>query len=224
MEDFPLVSIGILSYNRPQDLRQAIFSVINQTYSNLEILVSDNGSINGETREIIKEFAEKDKRIRFFFHEINRGPIFNFEFLVKNSTGKYFAWLADDDLFAPNYVTDCISYFFSQNIILASNMPVDAATKQPVEMKNIPNTPGLKKKEKYKRVVCHIFTDLNLFYYGLIETASLKKCRFYLKKVFGADVLLLLELLNSGDFFINTEKTGLLYQIHPGQGSSSPFG
>ena len=69
MESNPLVTIGILSYNRPDDLRQAILSVINQTYSNLEILVSDNGSHIEEVKNVIREFAERDHRIKFFFHE-----------------------------------------------------------------------------------------------------------------------------------------------------------
>src|SRR5258705_10007911 len=129
MEDYPQVTIGILSYNRPKDLRQAILSVINQTYSNLEILISDNGSFIEETREIIREFAEKDQRIHFFFHDINQGPLFNFGFLLNNASGKYFSWLADDDRFTPNFVSDCVSYFTSRkNIVLASNMPVVAGS------------------------------------------------------------------------------------------------
>jgi glycosyltransferase involved in cell wall biosynthesis len=224
MEDYPLVTIGILSYNRPKDLRQAILSVINQTYSHLEILISDNGSFIEETKGVIREFADKDKRIHFFFHEANRGPLFNFGFLVNNASGKYFAWLADDDWFTPNFVADCVSYFASgKNIVLASNMPVVAGSEKPVEMKYTPHTIGLKKMQKYKLAVKYIFSDLNLFYYGLIETAALKKCSFYLKKVFGADALLFLELLSSGDFFINTQKKGLVYQMHVNQTSNSPL-
>src|SRR5260221_1289723 len=223
MEDYPLITIGILSYNRPGDLRQAILSVINQTYSNLEILISDNGSFIEETKDVIREFAEKDKRIQFFFHDINRGPLFNFGFLLDNARWKYFAWLADDDYFTSHFVADCVGYFSSgKGIVLSSNMPVESGTGKTITMKYIPNTTSLKKMEKYKLVVRHIFSDLNLFYYGLIETSSLKKCRFYLKKVFGADVLLLLELLKFGDFFINTHKTGLVYQIHINQTSNSP--
>jgi glycosyltransferase involved in cell wall biosynthesis len=224
MEDYPLVTIGILSYNRPKDLRQAILSVISQTYPNLEILISDNGSFVEETKDVIREFAEKDKRIHFFLHNINRGPLFNFGFLLDNARGKYFAWLADDDYFTSHFVADCVGYFSSEKgIVLSSNMPVEAGTKKPITMKYIPNTTSLAKEDKIKLVVRHIFSDLNLFYYGLIETASLKRCRFYLKKVFGADVLLLLELLKFGDFFINTQKTGLIYQIHINQTSNSPL-
>ena len=224
MEDYPLVTIGILSYNRPKDLRQAILSVISQTYSNLEILISDNGSFIEETKDVIREFAEKDKRIHFFLHNINRGPLFNFVFLLDNAKGKYLAWLADDDYFTSHFVADCVGYFLSgKGIVLSSNMPVEAGTKKPITMKYIPNTISLRKMEKYKLIVRHIFSDQNLFYYGLIETASLKRCRFYLKKVFGADLLLLLELLEFGDFFINTQKTGLVYQIHINQISSSPL-
>jgi len=222
MEDYPLVTIGILSYNRPDDLKQAILSVINQTYTNLEILISDNGSLIEDAREEIRKFAEKDKRVTYFFHEINKGPMFNFSFLINNAKGKYFAWLADDDRFSPDFVSDCIGYFAKEkNIVLASNMPVIASSNLPIEMKYLPDTTGLKKLEKYKLIVNHIFSDLNLFYYGLMETASLKRCRYYLKKTFASDSLLLLELVNSGDFIINSKKAGLVYQTHVNQTSNS---
>src|SRR6185437_5341163 len=185
MESNPLVTIGILSYNRPDDLRQAILSVINQTYSNLEILVSDNGSHIEEVKNVIREFAERDHRIKFFFHEVNQGPLFNFHFLVNKASGKYFAWLADDDYFTNNFVEDTVSCFATiPGIVLASNMPISANTKQPIEVKYIPDTVGLKPIDKYNLMIKYVFLDLNLFYYGLIETSSLKKCKYYLKKVY----------------------------------------
>ena len=58
----PKVSVVILSYNQEQYLKQAILSVVNQTYQNLEIIISDNGSTDS-SKDIIKNFLSDDRVI-----------------------------------------------------------------------------------------------------------------------------------------------------------------
>jgi glycosyltransferase involved in cell wall biosynthesis len=77
-----------------------------QTYTNLEILVSDNGSSNIDVHKIIKEFASEDKRVKFFLHKQNKGAFFNFRFLLEQASGEYFIWLADDDYWCKNFLTN----------------------------------------------------------------------------------------------------------------------
>lgn len=94
----PLVTIGLPSYNRPDGLKRALEIAINQTYQNLEIIVSDNCSEAAmKIKEIVELYMAKDKRIKFFRHKKNIGAFLNFQFLLKNATGEYFMWLADDD-------------------------------------------------------------------------------------------------------------------------------
>ncbi|MBK7765444.1 MAG: glycosyltransferase [Sulfuritalea sp.] len=69
------VTVGVASYNRPELLRRAIRSAVSQTYKNLEILISDNGSPNPEVRRVIEEFARSDTRIRCIFHPVNQGGL-----------------------------------------------------------------------------------------------------------------------------------------------------
>lgn len=99
-----VITVGILSYNRPASLKRAIHSVVSQTYQYLEIIINDNGSTDPRVNEIIKEFAQNDARIRCIFHPVNQGAFFNFCSALKEARGEYFIWLADDDYWCQEYL------------------------------------------------------------------------------------------------------------------------
>ena len=109
MKTFPLVTIGIPTYNRPKGLKRALYSVVNQTYQNLEIIVSDNFSTDKDIEKVIHEF-QSDERVIFVRQIENKGFIKNFNFLVDAATGDYFMWLADDDWLDLNYVELCLDF------------------------------------------------------------------------------------------------------------------
>lgn len=102
----PLVSIGIPTYNRANSyLKQALRSAVNQTYKNLEIIVSDNCS-SDDTESVVKEF--RDPRIRYFRQNKNLGAVPNCNFCLEQSQGKYFLALYDDDLVDEDFISACI--------------------------------------------------------------------------------------------------------------------
>ena len=107
----PMVTVGIPSYNRPESLKKAINSVINQTYTNLEIIVSDNNSNGSEVEDLVKSYCEKDDRIIFNRHLRSIGSMENFKYLLKKANGEFFMWLADDDVISDNYISDIILEF-----------------------------------------------------------------------------------------------------------------
>ena len=93
----PLVSLGLPTYNRPQFLRKSLTCLTEQTYSNLEIIISDNCSPEEETRNIVREFQQKDRRIRYYRQGDNIGAYGNHLFVFEKAAGEYFAWVGDDD-------------------------------------------------------------------------------------------------------------------------------
>lgn len=99
-----LISIGIPTYNRPDELRRTLAEITNQTYSHLEIIISDNASTNIEVEKVIREFMAKDARIQYFRQEKNIGINLNFQFVMEKASGEYFMWAADDDWHEPNFV------------------------------------------------------------------------------------------------------------------------
>lgn len=109
MKNEILVSVGIPTFNRPLGLREALQRICEQTYKNLEIIVSDNHSINEkDVASVVAEFAKKDSRIKFHRQPKNIGAIPNFRFLLGEATGEYFMWAADDDLLEMDYIENCI--------------------------------------------------------------------------------------------------------------------
>ncbi len=105
-----VVTVGLASFNRPALLSRAIQSIQNQDYKNLEILISDNGSSEVEVAEIIKKFAAEDGRVRCTFHPINKGAFFNFRYLLEQASGEYFIWLADDDYWSDQFLSNIIAH------------------------------------------------------------------------------------------------------------------
>lgn len=99
-----LVSIGIPTYNRPNLLKRALEIISSQTYTNLEIIVSDNASPDLKVKEIAEEFVVRDPRIKYYRREQNSGVIANAEFVLKQSQGEYFAWYSDDDWRSPEFI------------------------------------------------------------------------------------------------------------------------
>jgi len=119
----PLVTIGIPTYNRADLLKRSILSAINQNYSNVEIIVSDNASTD-HTAKICLELCEKDNRIKYFAQLENLGPVKNFSIVLKHAQGQYFMWLGDDDWIDPDYVSVCLSILLtSSDYTLISGYP-----------------------------------------------------------------------------------------------------
>ncbi len=113
----PLVSVVIPTYNRPEYLHQAISSAINQTYQNIEIIVSDNCSPENP-QEIVESFAEP--RIRFWRQPHNLGMIGNQMHAFKMARGKYLASLHDDDMWNQDFLAKLVPPLEeNSNLILA---------------------------------------------------------------------------------------------------------
>jgi glycosyltransferase involved in cell wall biosynthesis len=97
----PLISVIIPTYNRPEYLKVAIASAVQQTYQNIEIIISDNCSTTN-TQAIIESFS--DPRIRFWRQPTNVGMFANQMHAFKMAQGKYIASLHDDDMWNEDFL------------------------------------------------------------------------------------------------------------------------
>ncbi|MEA2274445.1 MAG: hypothetical protein QOI98_3153, partial [Solirubrobacteraceae bacterium] len=106
MDGPPLVSVGLPTFNRAALLKRAIESVLAQDYSNLELIISDNGSPD-ETQQVCEEFCARDSRVKYIRQLSNRGPRANFLEVLHQARGEFFVCLGDDDWLDSSYISLC---------------------------------------------------------------------------------------------------------------------
>lgn len=137
MNNNQLVSICVPVFNGGLFLEETLNSLVNQTYKNIEIIVSDNASTDN-TGEIVKSFCAKDNRVKYFRNEINLGYCKNILSAVNNAKSEYIAVYHSDDIYEPEIVEkefDLLSnnssisgvfvklseYFYNKNLLKPAN-------------------------------------------------------------------------------------------------------
>lgn len=107
MENMPLVSIVIPAYNCEKTIQSTICSVINQTFTDYELLIFDDGSTD-DTTNIIESFS--DIRIKLYKDGYNRGIAYRLNQLIDLSSGKFLFRMDADDLMFPDRLEKQVKY------------------------------------------------------------------------------------------------------------------
>lgn len=105
--DTPRISIGLPVYNAERNLPAALDSLLAQTYTDFEIIISDNGS-DDRTQAICNDYARRDPRIRYERQAENMGLYWNCNRVAEMACGTYFKWSAADVLHAPTFLERCV--------------------------------------------------------------------------------------------------------------------
>lgn len=116
-----LVSICIPCYNSQNTIEKTIQCVLDQTYTNIEIIICDNASTD-KTIETIKQF--QDDRIKLYANETNIGMINNFQKALSLASGKYVKILCSDDIISPNCIEKQVAAFENnsdKNIVMVTS-------------------------------------------------------------------------------------------------------
>ena len=84
------IDILLATYNGAKYLKEQLDSILNQTYTNFNLIISDDSS-KDETREILEEYKKQDSRIKVYYQKKNLGYLKNFEFFLhkKNENEKH---------------------------------------------------------------------------------------------------------------------------------------
>ncbi len=203
----PLVSLGCPTYNRSDGLRQVLECLIEQTYTNLEIIVSDNCSRGTETSEIVRDLMQRDSRIKYVKQERNIGSFNNYKFLLEQAQGEYFAWVCDDDTRSQTFVAACIQEFerLQTPIVVNSySRRVDKQSNRTIAIDKGCSTIGLPAYQRYIKYISTIYTeqvavtDIN---YGIMRRNILLNAMRDVPNIAGWDHILLGRLTLEGEFY-----------------------
>ena len=197
----PLISIAAPIYNEERHIASALESLLNQTYSNIEILIFDNASTDS-TGKICQQYAKKHKNIKYIVSDKNIGAAANYEKALSFASGEYFMWAGGHDLWSSNLVSECIASLQQKpNATLAfgSTYWVDENGELKNKYSGWADTQGLDAVSRFFIVLLGNMHPV----LGVIKLEPLKSIRFY--KTIGADLLILLQLVLKGDFLHATD-------------------
>lgn len=116
----PKVSVGLPVYNGQRYLAKTLDSLLNQTFDDFEIIISDNASTD-DTNAICRDYAARDSRIRYYRNETNIGAMRNHNLTFQRSSGIYFRWNGNDDICQPQYLERCVTVLDNDPSVVLSH-------------------------------------------------------------------------------------------------------
>ena len=164
------VSVGIPCYNRPEGLRRTLTCITSQSYSDLEIIISDNASTDLMVRAVAMEFVAHDARIRYVRQERNIGGYKNFQFVLSQAVGEFFMWAADDDEWRQDFIRFCVDNIGESGSIMTSFSVLNRTTGLIEEVK-LPNLSG--RRANPRDISLFVRTMLPSMIYGLHRRRAL---------------------------------------------------
>ena len=211
----PLISIGLPVKNGFRyksfdntNLGKVLSSILNQTYENLEIVISDDCS-NDETKEYLNKISKSDNRIKIFFQKENLGWEENFKFVLDKSKGEFFKWNCQDDIISKDYIEKNYNFLKNNNDYIACSSKF-IYENNPTKYLAFNLDQDLFKRIKKFFIYRHISHNL---LFSLIRMKNIKKTIDLSKKYWAIDWIFDLDLLFQGKF--KTIEYGLIrFGVH----------
>lgn len=114
----------MLVYNGERFVGEAIESLLNQSFSDFTLFISDDASIDN-TQAICERYAQKDPRIIYHRQEKNIGMFPNFKFVLDSARGDYFMWASHDDLWDKDFLKVCVENIETMGVDVATTVVAD---------------------------------------------------------------------------------------------------
>ena len=142
-----MVSVIITTYKGAKKLQRAILSVLGQTYSNVEIIVVDDnnpGTIERADTEKVMATFKKNKNIRYIQHKKNKNGAVARNTGIRAATGKYIAFLDDDDFFLPDRVKICVEAIDNSDYVACYTESILITNGEVKRINKVKNDPSCK--------------------------------------------------------------------------------
>jgi len=221
------ITIGMPVYNGEKLIRKSLDSLLSQTFTNFQLIISDNASTDS-TIMICEKYARSDSRIKFFQQSENRGSNWNFNFVLQKANSKYFMWAASDDFWETDYLEKNVKALENNSELAGScgiiKLQSLEQNEEDIDSKflNFKNKiissfrPGKScdLKGNFEKKVKLLFKNSAYrLIYGVFRTDVLKKS-IILNSFVGPDVAWLINILKHGD--INLENDTVMYKSYGG--------
>jgi glycosyltransferase involved in cell wall biosynthesis len=223
--NLPKVSVGMPVYNGERYVREALDSILSQSFEGFELVISDNASTDG-TPEICEAYAAQDARIRYVRQARNQGVIQNFNAAFALSSGEYFKWAASDDVCERDYLKRAVEVLDRDpSVVLAWGKTVGIdeegqRVQKPNELSDLNSPNSVYSPDpavRFRRLLRNIWWVDGPFY-GVIRSTALRSTRWVHPPHHSGDQILLTELSLKGRFYEIPEEL-FFSRVHAGKTS-----
>lgn len=191
------MSIGLPVYNGDNYLDEAIRSILEQTFTDFELIICDNASTD-RTAQICLDHAARDPRVRYYYNERNLGAGPNFNRAFELARGEYFRWAAHDDLLAPTYLERCVDVLDADpGVVLCHTLTQVIGDRGEGLARELQGLDHDDVVERFEVLTLQPHWCLEIF--GLMRAAALRRTGLY-RPYFGTDKTVLVELALQGRF------------------------
>ena len=175
----PLVSVGLPVHNGENYIVGAIESILNQTYRNIELIISDNASTDN-TGGICQKYTLIDNRVKYYRLNDNCGAMVNHNRVLDLAKGKYFQWICHDDECEQTYIQKCVGILEENEQIICCFSVIKFIDGKDNVLRLSKNELSIfddSRLERMKKFVDLQKASVDIFcaMYGLFRTASIKK-------------------------------------------------
>lgn len=199
LKNKPTVSIGMFVYNGESCIDDAIKSILNQSFKDFELIISDNASTDS-TGDICRQYADKDHRIRYIRQPVNIGAPANLLFVLDQSIGEYYMWAAHDDVKSLDFLECNLKFLQNNPDYVASISPVRFKDGLPDPIRMGDKALDQKTAEERFLACLHSWHGCGRFYSLIRRSAILESKVLRHKSYIGSDIAFILELAIMGKF------------------------
>ncbi|MGH8643652.1 MAG: glycosyltransferase family 2 protein [Gammaproteobacteria bacterium] len=187
-------------YNGASYIKEAIDSILSQSFDDLELIISDNASTD-ETEEICRACTALDRRVRFVRNPRNIGASDNYNAVYRLSTGQYFKWASSNDLCAQSFIADCVEILDRHSEVVLCYPKTKLFSTSVAQAVEYEDELDLTSENPVARFSCvYSRMRLNNIMNGLVRAEVLSKTPL-IKPFFSSDVCLMAELALYGKFY-----------------------
>lgn len=209
-----MISIIMAAYNRENYIAESISSVICQTYSDWELIVADDGSID-QTRNIVNRFIETDPRVKLVISHANLGAAHARNMALKEAKGRYIAYLDSDDLWLPNKLERQLDFMEHEQCYMCyTSYDIVGPEGEYRKTVHVPETID------YRSFLC---MPLTCSHTVIFDTGKVNKDLLTMPNVIPEDAATWLNVLKHDNVGLGIDEPLAKYRKHPGSVSYNKF-